>query len=111
MPTSNICRWQDKFPGEPSEAFIRSLFVSSGNYRISKRSYKVGTATPGSMRQGTVFVLLGSCYYRFETTDFHLKEGEFTEFPEGGYNFSVEGDSPVVLVYVWELPVEFRSEK
>ena len=110
MEESNISRWQDKFPGEPSVVFLRSWFVPSGDYRISESSFPAGAKFPGSMRGGIIFIIDGSCNYDFGNINFHLSKGDFVEVPGGGYRFSVEGDRSVRLVRVYKLPQEFRRK-
>jgi hypothetical protein len=93
-----------------SEAAIRKLYMPPENYRVSAFHYPAGTIFSGSMRSGQVYVIEGSCEYRFlEISEpISLLAGETLQLPEGEYEMEVTSTDPVFLVLVWEIPPEFR---
>lgn len=99
----HIGRWHDQYPGDPSEAFIRKRFAPPHEYRVSRYTYPAGTRFAGLMRPGTIFILTGSCSYKFGEIDFHLNAGDVAELPGGADDFSVHEAGPVDLILVWKL--------
>jgi hypothetical protein len=104
----DVQRWDDERRGPLSEEAVRELHRPADDYRISRQTYEQGTAFPGRMRTGRVYVLSGRCAYSFGSASVQIAAGEFCDLVAGDFNFHVVGDGPCSLVLVWDLSGFFR---
>lgn len=82
---------------------LRERFAPAEEYRVSPNTYEPGTAFSGFTRHGSVFVLAGSCRFRFGGTESHLTAGEILDHGKGEFEFAVLGDARCECVHVWSI--------
>ena len=97
-------KWDEATSGRISLESIRLLFQPESRYRMSWNSYPAGATFSGWSRAGRRYVISGRCVIGLAGRSWELSGGEFLDLPEGNYQLSVSGGSPVELISVRELP-------
>ena len=74
---------------------------------MSPAKYPPGTTTGGWRAAGRLYVVGGSCSFTIAGQTWKLSGGAFADMPGGDYQLTIEGDAPLDVVSVWELPASF----
>ena len=99
-------RWREMVGSQSLDDYLADRFGDELKFKISKRTYRGGDKTSGSMLPANCFVLSGKCRYSFGEARFDLTEGDYCELPGGQYFIEVPGDSVCTTVRVYKIPPE-----
>ena len=105
-----VCNWSVVSNGPLSEDAVRAIHLPINRHRVSKARFPPGASFPVSTREGTVYVLQGTCRYGRNGMEVEIVAGEFARLSEGTYNVQVLGSEDLVIVRAWELPFEVPGE-
>jgi len=109
MP-SVVAQWKALSSEPISLEAIRSLYQPASHFRVSRNGYDAGMTFAGTGKAGRLYVISGHCSKSVGSWKAVLGPGTFVDFPAGDYEFSVVGDEPVKLAYVWEIPEQYRRK-
>jgi hypothetical protein len=104
MPQIVVRQWNDALNGALSEEAVR-LRCPAELYRVAVHRYPGLARIAGVRRQGTSYVLRGTCRYVLDA-ELILRPGDIAELPGGEYSLEVLGDNELLIVECWKLPLD-----
>ena len=88
---------------ELSVATLREKFSAKEKFRVSPRRFQAGEKCSGSTREGAVYVLEGSCSFKFGEHTYVLSMNQVFHHAAGSFEFEVLGVEACEYVHVWDI--------
>ena len=105
-----VSDWDTRLDGEMTLAAVRNKYKPSASYRISKKKIPASDSYAGVTRAAVCHILRGQCRIAVGGNAIvGARAGQFVSIIDGSYRIDAFPGEDVEMVWVWELPEEFRK--
>ena len=102
--------WNNSW-GELSLEAVQSRYSPPEEYRVALKNYEPNTVFSGTMREGKIYMLMGTCQYKFKDSIVELSASQILAHDGGTYEFSVLGAEKCEFVSVWAIGEIMRRDR